>query len=175
MSEHHIDEISEIIRRIEAEAYERGKAAAKRELLAFLGQKDATMTTSQDHPKEDSATSESQQQRPVEDRQRAPKGIVPKFVKRVLASSRRGLNPHEILAMAEDDYERMIKLPSVRSELRLGRDKRYWEQGGNWFLIREDGGSEEADGQLLHGEPSASVSNEGGSEDAAALASKPFG
>lgn len=159
------DEIAAIIRRAEAAAYERGKADAKRELLAFLGQKDADISAAPSPQADDSDAPTDGQSRPADERQRAPKGIVPKFVKRVLGSVTHGLSPQEMRAYAQDDFERMIKPASIRSELRNGRKAgRYIDRNGKWYLV-----SSEAEGGSGQDNPSASDDNNGGKSDAAAL------
>lgn len=160
-----IEEIVEIIRRAEVDAYERGKVDAKRELLAFLGQKDETIAATAKPQAYDSRTSTDHQQRPAGERQRAPKGLVPKFIRRVLSESSKPLTPQEILDHASDDYERMIKPASIRSALRVGRESSELnEENGCWFLV-----SSEAEGRSGQDDPSASESNNGGKSNAAAL------
>lgn len=161
----YIDEIAAVLRRVEAAAYERGKADAKRELLRFLGA-DKLQHSADTLVKEDSNPEPAVgQERPASTRQRAPKGLVPKFVKRVLGSVSHGLSPQEMRAYAEDEFERMIKPASIRSELRNGKKAgRYIDSNGKWFLV-----SSEAEGQSGNDDPSASDDNNGGESDAAAL------
>lgn len=138
-------QVIDLICRAEEAAYERGKADAKRELLAFLGAK-VSMVSGEPKP---SLISDASTDRPAQERQRAPKGIVPKFIINVLrrhASANRGLTAKKIVSHAETDFEKMIKIASIRGELRTGRnDGRFREDGGRWFLANDGGESEEAE------------------------------
>lgn len=75
---------------------------------------------------------------PVEgagERIRAPKGLPRELVKRALAANPEGLIPSDIEKYAETDYERMVKLTTIRSELRRGKEEGlYVERGGVWSL-----------------------------------------
>ena len=69
------------------------------------------------------------------DRLRAPKGLPRELVKRALAANPNGLIPADIEKYAETDYERMVKLTTIRSELRRGKEEGlYVERGGIWTL-----------------------------------------
>ena len=79
------------------------------------------------------------------DAKRAPKGSVPRFVEQVLRD-RPGLTPPEILACAATDMERLIKLASIRTELRNGqRQGKYELNGGRWSLAAAGAGAAGAD------------------------------
>jgi hypothetical protein len=178
MSNTHIDQIAEIMRRAveeaEARAYERGRADERAEMLAIL-QSGAPQSQHRVSAPATQYTLEVPAQhveyeRPASDRKRAPKGLVPKFVQRVLAENP-GLTPKGILARASDEYERMIKPASVRGELRQGKDHgRYTTDDGRWYLV-----SSEAEDRSSTDQTSASDSSQGGSEDAAALDKDVFG
>lgn len=148
-------QVLDLIRRAEHAAYERGKADAKRELLAFLGARTAVFEDT--HPP--SLVNDTSAASSTQERQRAPKGIVPKFVKRVLrqyAGPRHGLTPQEIRTHAESEHEKMIKPASIRSELRNGRTAgRYREVHGRWFLA--NGGEEKEEAEAPTKEHSASM------------------
>lgn len=164
----HLDEISAIIRRVEAAAekrgYERGLAEAKQALIAQITAFGAA-PKEQDAPKRnvtEIAIQERSSDRPAVQRQRAPKGIVGRFVTQVL-SNEPGLSAKEIGERAETEFERMIKPGSIRGELRNGsKSGKYRTQDGKWFL------SVEAGGQSLVGQPPAS-NHDQGDDDAAAL------
>ena len=65
---------------------------------------------------------------------RAPRGSVPRFIEQALRTQP-GLTPPEILARAATDGERLIKLPSIRTELSSGRRQgRYESHDGRWSL-----------------------------------------
>lgn len=174
----HFDEIAAILRRVEAAAYERGKADAKREILAHLTAMDdgkaATAASDSDTSQREVASEPSQPRpetaavHPASERQRAPKGIVPRFVSHVLTNDP-GRTPRSIQDRAETDMEKMIKLASIRSELRQGRDSgRYRDVDGRWYLVR-DGEEDEAEGQTVEAEPSASNSEQEGGDYGAPL------
>ena len=137
------DRLSTIIAEIEAEAYARGQADAKTELLNLL---DAG-TRQRVGPKAahgGTAKSTSARKRRSSGRKRAPKGSVPRFVEQALRDHP-GQTPHEILARAADDMERLIKLPSIRTELRNGgKQGKYEQKDGSWFLTGNDAGAGEA-------------------------------
>ena len=81
----------------------------------------------------------------VNRRKRAPRGSVPRFVEQALRD-RPGLTPPDILERAVTDMERLIKPPSILTELRNGRRQgRYELSGGRWSLAAPDPGAAGAD------------------------------
>lgn len=166
------EEIVAIIHRAEAEAYARGKADAKREMLQHLTMADpdiagvdevtVTMNVTEDTGLD---ISKSEASVDMDGRVRAPKGTVGQLVRHALRVSP-GLTPAEILHHARDDAERMVKAASVRAELNAGKGRGdYHSKDGKWFLSDSD-----AEGQTVQAEPSASSQGtEGGDPDAAAL------
>ncbi|MDE0173661.1 MAG: hypothetical protein OYH76_00430 [Defluviicoccus sp.] len=134
------DRLSALITEIEAEAYARGQADARKELLDLLGggtERRAAAKASRGRPAKPAA---APKRRPS-DRKRAPKGSVPRFVEQALRDNP-GQTPPEILARASDDMERLIKLPSIRTELRNGgRQGKYEQKDGRWFLAGSDAGA----------------------------------
>lgn len=166
----HIDEIAAIISRATAEAeargYERGQADAKREMLALLTRTSGGVHQENSVP-EGSAERQLQNysEIPADERKRAPKGIVPKFVTRVLAENP-GLTPKEFLQFAVTEYEKMIKPESIRSELNAGKGKgRYRTEAGKWFPAEDAGGAAVAG----KSPPDPEQDEEGGDTHAAAL------
>ena len=137
------DRLSTIIAEIEAEAYARGQADARTELMNLLG----AGTRQRVGPKETrggSAKSTSSRKRRSSGRKRAPKGSVPRFVEQALRDQP-GQTPQEILARAADDMQRLIKLPSIRTELRNGgKQGKYQQRDGRWFFAGTDAGTGEA-------------------------------
>ncbi len=137
------DRLSTIIAEIEADAYARGKADARSELLNLLG----AGTQERGGPKAargTSAKSASAGKRRSSGRKRAPKGSVPRFVERALRDHP-GQTPQEILTRADDDMERLIKLPSIRTELRNGgKQGKYEQKDGRWFHVATEAGADEA-------------------------------
>ena len=137
------DRLSTIVAEIEAEAYARGQADARAELLNLLGagtgQTAGAKASGRGSPK-----STPGRKRRSSGRKRAPKGSVPRFVEQALRDDP-GQTPQEILARAADDMERLIKLPSIRTELRNGgKQGRYEQKDGRWFLAATDAGAGEA-------------------------------
>ena len=138
------DRLSALITEIEAEAYARGQADARKELLSLLGastERRAAVKASRGRPAKPAAAPK----RRASGRKRAPKGSVPRFVEQALRESP-GQTPPEILARAADDMERLIKLPSIRNELRNGgKQGKYAQKDGRWFLAGSDSGKAEPD------------------------------
>lgn len=137
------DRLSTIVAEIEAEAYARGQADAKAELVNLLGagtrQTAGAKASGRGSPK-----STSGRKRRSSGRKRAPKGLVPRFVEQALRDHP-GQTPQEILARADDDMERLVKLPSIRTELRNGgKQGKYEQKDGRWFLAATDAGAGEA-------------------------------
>lgn len=136
--------------------YHQGATETKRELLKLLGSgisdgvddrenADASVELPSISNNETLQLSEVESTKPASERQRAPRGLVPVFVKRVLLENRNGITPIDFAQFASDEFEEMIKLPSIRSELNKGRaDGRYKEIGGVWYLA-DDTENEEAE------------------------------
>ena len=139
-----------IIRRIEAEAYARGKADAKAEMLTILmaGERmqAANVIATVD------VRSDADNQTSNDERQRAPRGAARTLVLRAMQmSGALGIEPRDANDVAENDLERMVQVSSIRTELRRGRGEgRYAERGGRWFLAPSE---EEAPAENLPGEP----------------------
>lgn len=137
------DRLSTIIAEIEAEAYARGQADVRTELMNLLG----AGTRQRVAPKAvrgGTAESAPVRKRRSSGRKRAPKGSVPRFVERALRNHP-GQTPQEILARTDDDMERLIKLPSIRNELRNGgKQGKYQQSDGRWFLAGTEAGAVEA-------------------------------
>ena len=136
------DRLSALITEIESEAYARGQADARQELLDLLGAgtgRRADTKASRERPAKQAAAPK----RRASGRKRAPKGSVPRFVEQALRDNP-GQTPPEILARAADDMERLIKLPSIRTELRNGgKQGKYELKDGRWFLAGFDAGTAE--------------------------------
>ena len=134
------DRLSALIKEIEAEAYARGRADARKELLDLLGTgtgRSAGAKPSRGRPGRPAAAPK----RRASGRKRAPKGSVPRFVEQALRDNP-GQTPPEILARAADDMERLIKLASIRTELRNGgKQGKYQQRDGRWFLAGSDAGA----------------------------------
>ena len=127
-----LEQLSALIAEIEAEAYARGQADARKELLEILGAGGG--------PKAPAETRRGRQPRTAPPKRRtgggkrAPRGSVPRLVERALRG-RPGLTPPEILDLASTDAERLIKLSSIRVELASGLKRgRYESRDGRWSL-----------------------------------------
>ena len=137
------DKLSALVTEIEAEAYARGQADARKELLDVLGSGGvrAPRATSRGQK----ARTAAAPKRRARGRKRAPRGSVPGFVEQALRD-RPGLTPPEILERAATDMERLIKLSSILTELRNGRRQGKYElSGGRWSLAAPDPGVTGAD------------------------------
>ena len=158
------EKLSALIAEIESAAYERGKEDAKKEILDLLGSRGAPLaragaTRGRPRKKAEPRT------RRASGRKRAPKGSVPRFVEQAL-SDQPGLTPPEILARAATDMERLIKLPSIRTELRNGRRQgKYALNDGRWSLAGSGSGGAEA------GASAASPGSESGGGEGGGAAS----
>ena len=147
---HNIDKIITDLRdALRAElnaAYERGKADEKAELLDFLAssgdlrESDAQYVDSSVLRADNDEDGVSDVIEADIDRKRAPRGLPRVLAERVMKEyEETGCTPAGILEQAQTDYEKMIKLTSIRSELRKGeKDGRYREHGGLWFLTEVD-------------------------------------
>ena len=154
------DKLSALVAEIEAEAYARGQADARKELLEVLGaggvRAPRTKASRGRRTKTDAAP-----KRRSSGRKRARKGSVPRFVEQVLRETP-GLTPPEILARAATDDERLIKLPSIRTELRNGRGQgKYEVNGGRWSLAAAGAGGAGMDETASSGAEQGSDSGEG--------------
>ena len=167
MSPAQVDELVALIRSIEAGAYERGKADAKREIMTYL------TTNAQLGPAssgQDNARPIRRRQSTIErsasDRARAPKGTTVALINRVLALHP-GLTPAGILTHAETEYEKMVGGPSLRNQLRRGRKDGLYrrDDDGRWYLV--DASKDEAEGSTSQASPSASNSSQGDSHGTA--------
>ena len=138
------DRISTLVAEIEAEAYARGRADARSEMLKTLGATEGlnrrTGAARVGRP--------GKAKRRTGGRRRAPRGSVRRLVERVLGEHP-GSTPPEIAGRAADDIERSVKLASIRVELHNGvKQKRYLANNGRWSLAgasREDGVREATD------------------------------
>ena len=111
------DKLAALIAQIEADAYARGRADARKELLVVLRSGGAPQAKA---PRGRKARTAAAPRRRTSGRKRAPRGSVPRFVEQALREQP-GLTPPEILARAGTDMECLIKLASIRTELRNGR------------------------------------------------------
>lgn len=132
--------LSALIEEIEAAAYARGQADARKEMLDILGSGGAQVSQTRGTGGRRAKKAEPRTRR-ASGRKRAPKGSVPRFVEQALRS-RPGLTPPQILERAATDMERLIKLPSIRTELRNGRRQGKYElNDGRWSLSATDSGA----------------------------------
>ena len=122
------ERVAALITESEAEAYARGRADARKELLDALGV--AQSRPAQARPRQAKAA----QKRAVRGSGRAPRGSVPRFVGRVL-DEHPGTTAAEMARHAASDVERSIRLASIRVELIKGRAQgRYVSDNGRWSL-----------------------------------------
>ena len=150
LSDNAATRLTTLVAEIEAEAYERGKADARTEVLALLGAagKPARRPRPEKRP--------TRKRRAGGDR-RAPKGTVRALVDRVLRD-RPGLNVQEILDRADTDAERLVKLSSIGMELTRGRQQgRYEATDGRWSLAAPSSGDAAAQDAPAPPEPGDAV------------------
>ena len=134
------DKLAALVAEIEAEAYARGRAEARQELLNLLGSGGVGAPRAKPSRGRKAGAAAAPKRR-ASGRKRAPKGSVPRFVEQVLRG-RPSLTPPEILACAATDMEHLIKLASIRTELRNGRGQGKYElSGGRWSLAASGAGA----------------------------------
>ena len=134
------EKLSAFIAEIEAAAYARGQADARKEILDLLGTGGERVARA-GATRGRKAKAAAAPKRRASGRKRAPKGSVPRFVEQALREQP-GLTPPEILARAATDMERLIKLPSIRTELRNGgKQGKYELNSGRWSLAGSSAGA----------------------------------
>ena len=126
-----MERLSALIAEIEAGAYARGQADARKELQDILGAGERAAPAGARRGRRPGAAAPK---RRADGRKRAPRGSVPRFVERALRD-RPGSTVQEILALAATDAEQPVKPPSIRTELRNGlKQGRYESRDGRWSL-----------------------------------------
>lgn len=134
------EKLAEAISEIEAEAYARGRADARKALLDLLtaGSGRGIRAAPASGRRAGKAASPARRA----SSSRAPRGSVPRFVERVLKEYP-GATAPEIAGHAATGIERSVKLASIRIELHKGgKQGRYVSDNGRWSLAV----SEPADG-----------------------------
>jgi hypothetical protein len=144
-----LKDINDAIRCNVEEAYRRGFSdgvdSAKAELLSALS------GVSPKHKPEDGTEDVQRLAAPLvettrkidastgySERKRAPRGLPRDLSTRAMQANPNGVTPQDIADYAVTDFEKMIAMSSIRSELRQGeKDGRYKETGGLWFLRNE--------------------------------------
>ena len=157
------ERLAALIAGIEADAYERGRADARKELLDKLqpggGQTGAGAARGK------AAGRKASNGKRTGGGKRAPKGSVGPFVERVLREHP-GAKAPEIPGHAASDVERSIKLSSIRVELRKGGLRgRYVSDRGRWSLAVSEASSSAPEGAASSEPPpgSAPTAGEAGS------------
>ena len=124
-----VEKFSALIAEIEAGAYARGQADARKELLDILGAGERATPTGARRGRPGAAA-----KRRAGGSKRAPRGSVPRFVEQALRDNP-GSTVQEILGLASTDAERLIRLSSIRVELGNGRKQgRYVSRDRRWSL-----------------------------------------
>ena len=137
-----LERLSALIAETEAEAYARGQAGARKELLDILGAGGKRAAPSGARRGRPAAAPK----RRAGGSKRAPRGSVPRFVEQVLRDHP-GSTVQEILGLAATDEERLIKLPSIRVELQNGRKQgRYESRDRRWSLAASASAATNEDG-----------------------------
>ena len=162
------DKLAALVAEIEAEAYARGQADARKELLDVLGAGGVRAPRAK-ASRGRRAKADAAPKRRSSGRKRARKGSVPRFVEQALRETP-GLTPPEILARAATDDERLIKLPSIRTELRNGRGQGKYElSDGRWSLAATASDATAADETPSSEAASGPESGEGGNKNTRGL------
>ena len=126
-----MQKLSALIAEIEAGAYARGRSDARKALLDILGAGGERASPAGARRGKPGVAAPK---RRAGGSKRAPRGSVPRFVEQALRDNP-GSTVQEILGLAATDGERLIKLPSIRVELRNGRKQgRYESRGRRWSL-----------------------------------------
>ena len=149
-----------LIAGIEADAYEQGRADARKELLDKLqpggGQTGARAARGK------AAGRKASNGKRTGRGKRAPRGSVGPFVERVLREHP-GATAPEIPGHAAGDVERSIKLSSIRVELRNGGLRgRYVSDRGRWSLAVSEASSPAPEGAASSERPPGSAPVAGG-------------
>ncbi|MFD3191290.1 hypothetical protein ACFMPD_13565 [Sedimentitalea sp. HM32M-2] len=138
--------------------YKDGAERAKRQVLAAISGEPPVVTEQQEMP---TVADEVKINKPK--RKRAPRGLPRALTVRVMSAHPSGVTPQQIVESAETEFEKMIAVSSVRSELRKGEEEeRYVEVDGVWHLADSD----EAEGKTFQERPSASNSSHERIQDA---------
>ncbi len=159
------DRVAALVAEIEAEAYARGQADARKELLDALG-------AAQGRPalvraRRARSRAKAAPKRSSRGSGRAPRGSVPRFVGRVLGEHP-GATAAEIVGHAASDVERSIRLASIRVELIKGRTQgRYVSDNGRWSLAAPETATAPS-GEALSSDPSPGVVPSGEAADGVA-------
>ena len=148
------DRVAALVAKIEAEAYARGRADARKELLDALGAAQGRPAPARTRRARGQATAAPK--RSARGSGRAPRGSVPRFVGRVL-SEHPGATAAEIVGHAASDVERSIQLASIRVALAKGRNQgRYVSDNGRWSLVAAETAAAPS-GEALSSDPSPGV------------------
>ena len=130
------EKLAALISGIEAEAYERGRADARKALLDRL-----TAGSGRDVSARPASGGRVGKVATLAKRaasRRAPRGSVPRFIDRVL-NEHPGATVPEIAGHAATVIDRSIKLGSIRAELQKGsKQGRYVSDRGRWSLAVSD-------------------------------------
>ena len=148
------ERVAALVAKIEAEAYARGRADTRKELLDALGAAQGRPAPAK--TRRARSLAKEAPKRPGGRGGRAPRGSVPRFVGRVLGESP-GATAAEIAGHAASDVERSIRLASIRVELIKGRKQgRYVSDNGRWSLVAT-GTTAAPSGEALSSDPSPGV------------------
>ena len=123
--------LSALVAEIEAEAYARGRADARKEIQTALGAAvEPAPRPRRGSPRAAGPAGKSR----ASGGNRAPRGSTRALVERALRD-RPEVTPRYILNCAATDAERLVKLGSIRVELHTGRrEGRYDSKDGRWSL-----------------------------------------
>ena len=158
------EKLAKLTSGIEAEAYARGRADARKELLDLLtaGSERGARATPASGRRAGKAASPAKR---AGSGNRAPRGSLRRFVERVLGEHP-GATVPEIAGYAATEAECSIKTGSIRVELSNGRKQgRYVSDNRRWSLAASDPVADET-GRAVPSEPPPAVPPGGGGETA---------
>ena len=159
------EKLAELISGIEAEAYARGRADARKALADLLTAGSGRGARAKPASGRRAGKAASPARR-AGGGNRAPRGSIRRFVERVLGEHP-GATVPEIAGYAATEAERSIRTGSIRVELNNGRKQgRYVSDNRRWSLAWSDPAADEA-GRAVSSEPSPAVPPGGGAETAA--------
>ena len=161
------DKLAALVAEIEADAYARGRADARKELLDVLGAGGVRVPRAK-ATRERKAQTAAAPKRRASGGKRAPRGSVRRFVEQALRETP-GATLAEIFERAAGAAQ-PVKQPSIRTELGNGRRQgRYASHDGRWSLAASSPSAAAAEDTASLEAASGSESGEGQSRNTLGL------
>jgi len=166
--ENDLKAISEALERAYNDGFADGAENAKRQVMAAISSAPASQPVSATLIEERADVAATVDKPAKSKRQRAPRGLPRALTLRVMKENKNGVTPQQIVDSAETDFEKMIAVSSIRSELRKGEAKNlYVEVDGLWLSAESD---EAGDSSHKDNSPASNFNNER-KQDAPSVAS----